>query len=102
MSGVYFLNNSYRQDESGMGQWWRIHFNSKGGFMKKLMTYEEMAQRLGIAQGTLYSWVSRKRIPHVRFGPRCVRFDPKEVEEWVELHSLNRDVGGIQEVTHVL
>ena len=54
--------------------------------MKKLMTYVEMAQRLGIAQGTLYSWVSRKRIPHVRFGPRCVRFDPIAVTEWLETH----------------
>ena len=59
--------------------------------MTQLVDYAAMAKELGIAKGTLYSWVSLKRIPHIRFGPRCVRFDPVVVRRWVASHKSNRD-----------
>ena len=54
--------------------------------MKGLIGYKQVAARLGVAVGTVYGWVSLGRIPCVRFGPRCVRFDPGEIDAWVEQH----------------
>lgn len=51
---------------------------------KRLITYEEAAQRIGVAQGTLRSWVSRKMIPHYRLGKGLVRFAELEIDAWLE------------------
>ncbi len=42
--------------------------------MKELLDYREASEILGLPVGTLYAKVSRKEIPHVRFGIRSVRF----------------------------
>ncbi len=47
------------------------------------MGYGEAARFLGIATGTLYLWVFQKKIPHLRFGPRLVRFSRTELEAWM-------------------
>jgi len=49
-----------------------------------LLDYEQAAEFLGVRRGTLYAWVSLKRVPHIRFSARCVRFDRVELEAWVE------------------
>ncbi len=49
-----------------------------------LLDYEQAAEFLGVRRGTLYAWVSLKRVPHIRFSARCVRFDRGELEAWVE------------------
>lgn len=51
--------------------------------MSTLMNYPAAARVLGIPLGTLYCWVSRKAIPHVRLGPRLVRFDEEELRNWL-------------------
>lgn len=50
---------------------------------KKLMSYQEAADLLGLQPGTLYSMVSRRQIPHIRLGSRLVRFDRAELEAWL-------------------
>jgi excisionase family DNA binding protein len=55
---------------------------------KKLQTYGEMAARLGVPVGTLYAMVHHGRIPHVRLGPRLVRFDHEVIDAWLERHSV--------------
>jgi excisionase family DNA binding protein len=52
--------------------------------MCDLMTYQELGDHLGIKVSTLYAWVHQKRIPHVRFSGRMVRFDRAEIETWLE------------------
>ena len=49
----------------------------------KLWTVVEAAAFLNISCGTLYHWISQQRIPCIRFGSRCVRFDPQKTKEWV-------------------
>ena len=58
---------------------------------KPLMDYQTTALRLGVKLGTLYSWVSRARIPHVRMSARCVRFDPVRIEEWIAAQECEPD-----------
>jgi len=56
---------------------------------RHLLDYEQLSQRLGIKLGTLYSWVSRGQIPHVRLSGKLVRFDPKTIEEWLSARSVS-------------
>jgi excisionase family DNA binding protein len=47
-----------------------------------LWKVDEAAAFLNISSGTLYHWVSQKRIPCLHFGSRCLRFDPQQVKQW--------------------
>ncbi len=51
--------------------------------MGQLIDIMELSKRLSIPTGTLYNWVSQKRIPFVKIGRR-VLFDLDEIEKWVE------------------
>jgi excisionase family DNA binding protein len=50
----------------------------------KLLDVTEVAEFLGLAVGTVYHLLSQKRLPCVRISARCVRFDPRQIEEWVK------------------
>jgi excisionase family DNA binding protein len=49
-----------------------------------LLTYADAARILCVPIGTLYALVSRHSIPHVRIGPRLVRFSRDELARWVD------------------
>lgn len=49
-----------------------------------LVGYEPAAAYLGVAVGTLYSWVSTKRIKFYRIGPRCIRFKISDLKSWLD------------------
>ena len=63
----------------------------------ELLNYEEAAEFLGVQRGTLYAWVSLRRVPHVRFSARCVRFDAAELRAWVEARRVS-STGGVPRV----
>jgi excisionase family DNA binding protein len=42
-------------------------------------TFQEAAERLGIAESTLRRWVAQRRVPHHRLG-RLVRFTEADIE----------------------
>lgn len=60
-----------------------------------LIDYAEAAKLLGVKRDTLYSWVSAQRIPHIRLGPKLVRFDPKALADWLASQSV---AAGAEEV----
>ena len=49
-----------------------------------LLDYNAAAEFLGVQRGTLYAWVSQRRVPFIRFSARCVRFDKAELQSWVD------------------
>jgi excisionase family DNA binding protein len=55
----------------------------KQAMSPKLWDVSEVAEFLGLAVGTVYHLLSQKRLPCVRISGRCVRFDPRQIEEWV-------------------
>jgi excisionase family DNA binding protein len=57
----------------------------------RLLTINEVAEMTGLSVGTLYHWVSEKRIPVVRFSSRCVRFRRSDIEKWIGTHVENVD-----------
>jgi excisionase family DNA binding protein len=54
----------------------------------KLLTYEQASEMLTVPKGTLYAWVHAKRIPHIRLGPRLVKFRQSDLESWLAAHRV--------------
>ena len=42
----------------------------------------------GINQKTAYSLARTRRIPHIRFGKRFLRFRRSEIAKWIEQHQV--------------
>jgi excisionase family DNA binding protein len=49
----------------------------------RLLTAKEAADFLRISIGTLYHWVSERRIEPIRFSSRCIRFRLGDLISWV-------------------
>lgn len=52
----------------------------------ELLTPEEVARIIKVDKRTLYYWIERKMIPHVRINRKVVRFRPIDVEEFIQRH----------------
>ena len=50
--------------------------------MAEFLSYEDASRLFGIPRATLQTKVFRKEIPHIRLGPRTVRFDRAELLAW--------------------
>jgi excisionase family DNA binding protein len=53
-----------------------------------LLSYKQASELLGLPLGTLYSMVSKGRIPHKRLGKRLVRFSKNDLTIWLEKNSI--------------
>ena len=51
--------------------------------MDRLLTAEEVAERLGMRTDWVWAHARAGRIPHVRLG-RFVRFRAESIEQWLE------------------
>ena len=49
---------------------------------QRIVSIEELSEYLGMPKGTLYHWVSQRRIPFVKLG-RSTRFDMREIDGWL-------------------
>ena len=54
---------------------------------KRFLGIKELANFLGIAEGTVYVWVCHRKIPFVKVG-RLVKFDIRKIEKWLEENSV--------------
>jgi excisionase family DNA binding protein len=50
----------------------------------RLLTIQEVAALTGLSVGTLYHFVSQKRIPVVRLSKRCIRFRYSDLLDWIQ------------------
>lgn len=51
---------------------------------RRIGSYQDVEDRFGIPSATLYSMVSKKQIPHIRIGPRHIKFDLDELDLWFD------------------
>ncbi len=51
---------------------------------RPLLKPREVAEWLGISLHTLYKWVESGKLPAVKVGGYCLRFDPEKIEKLVE------------------
>jgi excisionase family DNA binding protein len=56
--------------------------------MEKLLSIEELSRLLGITKSTLYSWTSKKIIPHRKLSPKLIRFEESEILDWLGKKSV--------------
>jgi excisionase family DNA binding protein len=54
---------------------------------KRFIDADEVADYLGLAESTVYTMVSQRRIPFVKMGRRT-KFDRKELDRWIHSHSF--------------
>ena len=62
-----------------------------------LLTVHDVARLTGLSSGTLYHFISERRIPFVRISARCVRFRRSDLEAWINrmlVEELARTSGG--------
>jgi excisionase family DNA binding protein len=50
-----------------------------------LLNIEQAGERLGVSVRHMRRLVSERRIPYVKWG-HLLRFDPKEIDEWLDGH----------------
>ena len=58
--------------------------------MEKLLTVKDAAEKLSIAPGSVYHWVSEGRLPCVRFSARCLRFRESDLSRLIDGLSESR------------
>ncbi|MGO1522840.1 MAG: helix-turn-helix transcriptional regulator [Nesterenkonia sp.] len=52
--------------------------------LPRLMTRQEVADHLGVAEGTLRNWNSAGRGPTpIKYGTTAVRYFPEDVDDWL-------------------
>ena len=51
-----------------------------------LLTAQELADRLHVSVGTIRSWTRKRELPFIRLPGGRFRYDPSEIEQWVEAH----------------
>lgn len=54
---------------------------------KRLLTVDELSDYLSLPKATIYTWVSLRRIPGVVRLGRALRFDKRDVDEWVNANA---------------
>ena len=54
---------------------------------RRLLNVEEVAHMLDMKTGTIYQWVSQRRIPFVKCG-RLTKFDIERIDEWIKESSV--------------
>jgi excisionase family DNA binding protein len=57
------------------------------GPQRALVTVQEAARYLAVSVSTLYGWVWQRRVPFIKMG-RALRFDPADLEAFVEADKL--------------
>jgi excisionase family DNA binding protein len=60
--------------------------------MGRMLTLSEAALILRRSPKTVYTWTSKKTIPHLKIGGR-VLFDEQELEAWMERFRVTEPVG---------
>ena len=48
-----------------------------------LLDYNDLAALLNVPKGTLYNLVWQDKVPHVRLGPKTVRFEREAIDAWL-------------------
>lgn len=63
----------------------------------KLLTMDQAAAYLGLQKSTLYEWISKKQIEHIRVG-RLVKFHAGYLDRYIAQHTVKvRGAHGINQ-----
>jgi excisionase family DNA binding protein len=51
---------------------------------RDLLSAEQLAKRWGVVPSTVLYWTETRGLPCVRLSKRTIRFDPAEIDGWLE------------------
>lgn len=51
---------------------------------QQLLTADQLATRLGVSRKAVWEFARSGALPVIRLGPRRLRFDPRDVELWLQ------------------
>ena len=51
--------------------------------MENLLTVKELSEKLGLSKSTIYDYVHRGIIPHIKMK-KAVRFSPLKIKQWLK------------------
>jgi len=57
--------------------------------LDNLISIKAAAKMLCVAPATLYMWASAGRVPHIRLGNRCIRFQVAQLIEFINNKSVS-------------
>jgi len=57
----------------------------------ELLTTDDVARMLKVNKRTIYYWVERKKIPHIKINNKLIRFRPVDIQEFIEKNLVNPD-----------
>jgi excisionase family DNA binding protein len=57
--------------------------------LPRLLTPEDLAEWLGVKVETVHTYVSRDRLPHLKIGPKVLRFERDHVVQWARSRGKN-------------
>ncbi|KAA3656669.1 MAG: helix-turn-helix domain-containing protein [Calditrichaeota bacterium] len=60
--------------------------NNKTFTETRLMTAKQLSTYLSFPLSTIYLMVEKREIPFKRFGRKSIRFDRKEIDQWIDRH----------------
>ncbi len=63
----------------------------RNGAISELLTAEVVARRLNLSRQHVYTMAASGELPSIKFGG-AVRFDSRDVEEFIERHRRQRTV----------
>lgn len=49
----------------------------------KLLTIQQLSEKIGFEVGSIYQMTSRKTIPHIKIGAKSLRFSEEAIDEWL-------------------
>lgn len=60
----------------------------------KLLTCKQVAEKLSISTQSVSKWTREKKIPHIRFNRRVIRYEPAAIEAMLlKLNNSNEQQG---------
>lgn len=50
---------------------------------KRLFNIEELAEYIAVPKGTIYNWISQRKLPFIKMGRR-VKFDKQDIDNFID------------------
>ena len=55
------------------------------------MNIAEVAEMLGVTKGAIYSWVYKKKIPHIKLTKRLLKFREQDIMDWIAQKTVSAE-----------
>lgn len=54
---------------------------------KRLLTIDELTEYIAVPKGTIYNWISLRKLPYVKIGRR-VKFDKQDIDKIIDKRKI--------------